>query len=478
MTVHVPDLVAASAASAASAVPRRAVAPATLDAVWHAAAVAFIWLTSLAIAALWVAGGGVQAVLGGGAEAANTLGRLTGLTSANLLLYQVLLMARVPLFERGIGRDAITRMHRITGFWSFWLMLAHIVLLVVGYAQQAGVSVLAQAWDLVWNYPGMLLATAGTLLLVLVVVTSIRRARRRLRYESWHLLHLYAYLGVGLAIPHMLWTGADFTAHTWVSVYWWALWTLAAAAVVVFRVGVPLWRSVRHGIRVSSVEHDGPRGVVVRMSGRALHRLRARPGQFFVWRFLDGPGWTRGHPFSLAADPGRGGLAISARVVGDGTHRLTRLRPGTRVLIEGPYGHMTGRVRTRRRLLMFGAGAGVAPLLSLLEAEPYGPGDATLVTRDHVDEDALGAAAVDALVRQRGLRHIRMNGPRRTGGSSWMPRGITDWPGVEVVRSLAGDVTDVDVYVCGPIPWMAALRQDLRSAGVPADRIHSEAFAV
>ncbi|WP_448231074.1 ferredoxin reductase family protein [Microbacterium lacticum] len=480
MTVHVPDLVAASAPSApaASAAPRRAVAPATLDAAWHAAAVAFIWLTSLAIAALWVAGGGVQAVLGGGAESANTLGRLTGLTSANLLLYQVLLMARVPLFERGIGRDAIARMHRITGFWSFWLMLAHVVLLVVGYSQQAGVSLLAQAWDLAWNYPGMLLATAGTLLLVLVVVTSVRRARRRLRYESWHLLHLYAYLGVGLAIPHMLWTGADFTAHAWVSVYWWALWALTAAAVVVFRVCVPLWRSVRHGIRVSSVEHDGPRGVVVRMSGRALHRLRARPGQFFVWRFLDGRGWTRGHPFSLAADPGCGGLAISARVVGDGTHRLTRLRPGTRVLIEGPYGHMTGRVRMRRRLLMFGAGAGVAPLLSLLQAEPYGPGDATLVTRDHVDEDALGAAAVDALVRQRGLRHIRMNGPRRTGGSSWMPRGVTDWPGAEVVRSLAGDVTDVDVYVCGPIPWMAALRQDLRSAGVPADRIHSEAFAV
>lgn len=439
---------------------------------------AFIWLTSLAIAALWVAGGGVQAVLGGGAEAANTLGRLTGLTSANLLLYQVLLMARMPLFERGIGRDAITRMHRITGFWSFWLMLAHIVLLVVGYAQQAGVSVLAQAWDLVWNYPGMLLATAGTLLLVLVVVTSIRRARRRLRYESWHLLHLYAYLGVGLAIPHMLWTGADFTAHVWAGVYWWVLWTLAAAAVVVFRLGVPLWKSARHGIRVSSVERDGARGVVVRMSGRALHRLRARPGQFFVWRFLDGPGWTRGHPFSLAADPGRGGLAIAARIVGDGTQRLTRLRPGTRVLIEGPYGHMTGRVRTCRRLLMFGAGAGVAPLLSLLEAEPYGPGEATLVTRDHVDEDALGAAAIGALVHRRGLRHIRMNGQRRSGGSSWMPHGLTDWPGQEVIRSLAGDVTDVDVYVCGPVPWMKALRHDLRSAGVPSSRVHSEAFAV
>ena len=50
----------------------------------------------------------------------------------------------------------------------------------------------------------------GVAALVMVVVTSLRAARRRLRYESWHLLHLYAYLGVGLAPPHQVWTGADF----------------------------------------------------------------------------------------------------------------------------------------------------------------------------------------------------------------------------------------------------------------------------
>jgi ferredoxin-NADP reductase len=117
---------------------------------------------------------------------------------------------------------------------------------------------------------------------------------------------------------------------------------------------------------------------------------------------------------------------------------------------------MTGRVRARRRLLMFGAGAGVAPLLSLLEAEPYGPGDATLVTRDHVDEDALGAAAVDALVHQRGLRHpshertaTHQRGRRGCRAESPIGRGRKS------SALLAGDVTDVDVYVCGPIPWMA-----------------------
>ena len=98
-----------------------------------------------------------------------------------------------------------------------------------------------------------------------------------------------------------------------------------------------------------------------------MHRLDAKPGQFFVWRFLDGAGWSRGHPFSLAAAPTIDALDISARLVGDGTERLRTLRPGTRVLVEGPYGRMTGDERTARKLLMIGAGAGVAPLVSILE---------------------------------------------------------------------------------------------------------------
>jgi len=92
----------------------------------------------------------------------------------------------------------------------------------------------------------MLLATAGTVLLVLVVVLSIRAARRRLRYEAWHPLHLYAYLGVGLALPHQIWTGADLTSSAISQVYWWTVYAVTLAAVLAFRVGLPLWRSAYH----------------------------------------------------------------------------------------------------------------------------------------------------------------------------------------------------------------------------------------
>ena len=119
-----------------------------------------------------------------------------------------------------------------SGFTSFSLMLAHIVTITWGYAAGELARTPATLWDLTVNYPGMLLAAAGTACLVMVVITSIRAARRRLRYESWHLLHLYAYLGVGLALPHQLWTGQQFTGSPARTVFWWTAWALTVATVL------------------------------------------------------------------------------------------------------------------------------------------------------------------------------------------------------------------------------------------------------
>src|SRR3954447_13684882 len=200
----------------------------------------------LIVTALWVSNGGVQQMTGGGADGLSAIGRLTGVWASDLLLLQVLLMARIPLVERAFGQDRLARWHRWTGLTSFLLMIAHIVLITLGYAGAAHANAFAELWDMVLTYPGMLLATAGTAALVMVVVTSIRAARRRLRYESWHLMHLYAYLGVGLALPHQLWTGSDFVGSPAAIAYWWTLYAVSAGGVVVYRVGLPAWRSWRH----------------------------------------------------------------------------------------------------------------------------------------------------------------------------------------------------------------------------------------
>jgi predicted ferric reductase len=449
---------------------------------WNVTARGVVWATSIAVAAFWLRGGGIQDLMGGGGPALTTLGRATGLVAANLLLYQVLLMARVPVFERGFGRDNLVRWHRRVGFWSFWLMVAHIVLVVLGYAATEQLGWWDQTVDFVVTYPGMLLATVATGALFAVVALSIRAARMRLRYESWHLLHLYAYLGVGLALPHELWTGADFLFSPAATAYWWTLWALSAAAVVWYRIVVPILRSARAGLRVASVEPDGRRAMLVTLVGRDLASLRVRAGQSFVFRFLDGPGWTRGHPFSVAGVPGvawhGNSLSLGVRIAGDGTSRMTRLRPGTRVLVEGPYGTTTGERRTGRLLVMIGAGAGVAPLVALLEEQGWEWGEATLITRDHHPADALLTGPIEDLVARRGLRWFRLDGPRTQTGAAWLPRQHARWSGADILHSMVGRLVDADVYLCGPEQWMSAVRADLADAGVPRDRVHTESFSI
>ncbi len=430
-----------------------------------------LWAGLLLITYWWVAGGGVSD-LTRWATGLTSIGRLTGLWSAQLLLVQVLGMSRLPPLEHAFGRDRLARIHRVVGFGSFDLMLVHIATIISGYAGARWSAVPSTTWQLVTGYAGVLLSVAGTVSLVMVVLTSIKKARKRLRYESWHLLHLYAYLGVGLALPHQLWTGQEFLASPGRTVYWWSLWIAAVGAVLVWRVGVPLVRSLRHGLRVTSVVRESSDVVSVYLTGRRIDRLTVRAGQFLNLRFLDGPGWTRANPFSLSAAPDGRSLRVTAKAFGDGSARLAHLQQGTRVMFEGPYGRLSSRVRTRSGVLLAGAGVGITPLRAMAEGLSYQPGEAVLLHR--YSNEPLFVHELQALAHEKGLRVLPLAGPRPFPGSVLGPAARGDE--LTALRHWVPDVADRDVFLCGPTSWTTGLQDLLHAAGVPRDHIHTESF--
>jgi predicted ferric reductase len=432
------------------------------------------WGSLLVVLLLWLHGGALTDLSDGGGSAVTALGRITGLVSADLLLIQVFLLARVPWVETTWGQDTLVRWHRLVGFTSFNLLLAHIALVTWGYSATDGRGLISETVNLVVTYPGVLLAVAATGCLVAVVVTSLRAARRRLRYESWHLLHLYGYLGVGLAIPHEVWTGTDFVANPAARLFWWTAYAICAGAVLLYRVGVPLFRNLRHRLVVSKVVVEGPGVVSVHLTGHRLDRLPARAGQFFVWRFLDGPGWTRGNPYSLSAAPDGGSLRITAKDAGDGSARLAALRPGTRAVIEGPYGGLTGARRLRHRVLLIAAGIGITPLRALLDEPDYNRGEAVLIYRARDAEELVFRAELAELAERRGVRVEYLLGPRSPG--RWLPGGAPAVSDATLLRRLIPDVASYDVFICGPTPWMTTVQASVVRAGVPSNQVHLERF--
>jgi len=425
-------------------------------------------LSLVAVTVLWAVG--LDTAPGGLAA----IGRLAALWSADLLLLQVLLVARVPWVERAFGHDTLARWHRWTGFASFHLLLAHVALALIAYARRDETDLLREAWLLLVAYRSMFFAVAALAALILVVVTSVRGVRRRMRYESWHLLHLYAYLGVAFALPHEFVLGSDFDQPV-ARTYWWTLYVVAAASTFVFRLGLPVWRTLRHRLTVDHVVTEAPGLVSVYLSGRRLDRLPVRAGQFFVWRFLDGTGALRGNPFSLSGPPRGNQLRITVKTVGDGSRRVAELRPGTRALIEGPYGRMTATTYSGGPVTMLACGVGVTPLLALLWDLPYGLGKATLVYRTRHPHEVAFVHELDQLAESRGVRLIPLVGPRAAAGS-WLPAAYPEYSDVEALLSLAPDIAGHDVYVCGPDPWTAAVLRAARRAGVPTARLHRERF--
>ncbi len=456
--------------------PERVVPPAPsrhrLDAALRMLSGFGLWASLLLVTYWWDAGGGITD-LTGRESGLTSVGRLSGLLSADLLLVQVLMMARLPFLENAFGRDRLARLHRVVGFVSFDLMVLHILTMTYGYAAGRLSAVPGTFWELTTGEAGILLSVGGAVALVMVVVTSIKAARKKLRYESWHLIHLYAYLGVGLALPHQLWTGQEFLVSPGRTVFWWGLWIAAAASILVWRIGVPLWRTLRYRLAVTSVVDEGDGVVSVYLAGRHLDRLPVEAGQFLSVRFLAGPGWTRANPYSLSAAPDGRSLRLTAKALGDGSARIAQLKPGTRVVFEGPYGRLGDRARAHHRVALIGAGVGITPLRALAEGLDYAPGAATVLHR--YATNPLFAWEFGVLAAERGLQIVNLPG-RRRGPDSWLGEGMGMVDDLTALRYWIPDVAERDVYICGPGAWASAVQRTVEDAGTPRGRIHVESF--
>jgi predicted ferric reductase len=427
------------------------------------------------LAALAGLGLGITLVLGIHAETlgslhapggiATALGRMTGLVGTYLMLIEIALIARLPWLERAVGQDRLVGWHRRIGPWPIVLLLAHGLLITVGYAAVASTGLLREFWVLLTTFPNVLAAVVSLGLLVTAGVSSYRLVRRRVSHETWWAIHLYTYLAAALGLAHQMTAGAAFIHSPLARVWWLTMWAATAGLVLVYRVVRPIWRSLRHGLRVVEVRPEGPGVVSVILKGRNLAALRIRGGQFFQWRFLRPGLWWQAHPYSLSAMPQGPYLRLTVKALGDHSTELATIPVGTRVAVEGPYGVLTRDVRTGNRVLLVAGGVGVTPLRALLEDLPP-HADVVVVMRASRHEDVVFGAEMRALVEARGGHLHVLVGSRHK--IRFSPANL---------RQLVPDILLRDVYLCGPEGMVDEVIGSAVALGVPDERIHLESFS-
>jgi nitric oxide dioxygenase len=205
----------------------------------------------------------------------------------------------------------------------------------------------------------------------------------------------------------------------------------------------------------------------------------ARAGQYVSVRALMPDGIHQTRQYSLSNAPGHRLRRITVKRIanvaqapeGEVSNHLHRtVRAGDALSLSAPFGDVA-LDDDRTPLLLVSAGIGCTPMVGMLEHLADG-GVTRPVRVLHADrspaEHALRAdtdRALRQLPQGSALFWYEQDAPGEPGARS----GLMDLTGVDVPA-------DACVYLCGPLPFMRAVRSQLLRAGVPARRIRYEVF--
>jgi ferredoxin-NADP reductase len=162
-------------------------------------------------------------------------------------------------------------------------------------------------------------------------------------------------------------------------------------------------------------------------------------------------------------------MRITVKARGDHSGSLANLKPGTRIIAEGPYGAFLPAL-TGRRVLLIAGGVGITPIRAMFAALPKRMQNdgITLLYRASHPRDVVFSRELDAIATDRNATLRYLVGSRRELGFD--PLDVD-----HLSRTVPG-LHRHEVYVCGPAGMTEAAVKSLAAAGVPRRRIHRESF--
>jgi ferredoxin-NADP reductase len=208
-------------------------------------------------------------------------------------------------------------------------------------------------------------------------------------------------------------------------------------------------------------------------------RFAYEPGQFITLD-LEVDGARINRCYTLSSSPTRpDAVSITVKRVQGGpvsNYLHDRIAPGAVLRAVGPMGGFTCGGLPGQKFLFLSGGSGVTPLMSM--------------ARTHFDL-ATGADIVFLhsartpadIIFRRELEHMAAREPAlRFAAICEADAPCEPWHGLRGrlsrahLEAVAPDFMEREVYVCGPRPYMAGVRDILREAGFDMTRHHEESF--
>jgi len=422
-------------------------------------------LNLVIIFALWWSGSGYL-LTKTTADIYIAIGRLAGLLVQLFLLTELVLIGRIAFIEKIWGFDSLNRLHRYIGYSIFATIIAHPLFLSLGYSQRLQINITTQFINFLTQWEDVLPAFFGVLLLAIVVVFSLAFVRKNIKYESWHLFHLLAYIAIALALAHQF-MGGDLIG-AWAALGYWYVLTIAVFGfLILYRFLKPFFLVYKHQFRIAKIIKESDLIYSIYISGKNIEKFFYQAGQYANIFFL-ARGFLQPHPFSFSSAPNTRFVRITIKTLGDFTNKIKNLKEGTWVIIDGPLGKFTTASARKQKHLLIAGGIGITPIRALLEEFKKENKDVVLLYGNRTMDDIIFEKELEALgVPRTHILSTQKQDPHEYG-----------YIDKEKIERLIPDFKERDVFVCGPQPMMDLVEKILLQLGVPQNQIHIEKFGM
>ncbi|MET8996893.1 ferredoxin--NADP reductase [Amycolatopsis sp. NPDC004169] len=217
------------------------------------------------------------------------------------------------------------------------------------------------------------------------------------------------------------------------------------------------------------VETPDARSVVFEIPPEHASAFSYRAGQFLTLRIPSEKTGSVARCYSLSSAPHENRVQVTVKRTDGGygsSWICSSLQPGMQVDVLAPAGVFCP-ASVDEDFLLFAGGSGITPVLAILKtALETGSGRVVLVYANRDERSVIFAGELASLAKRYGDRLVVIH---------WL-ESVQGLPDVSQLRGLASAYTSHEAFLCGPAPFMAAVREALGQLGVPRERVHVEKF--
>ncbi|MCS6190874.1 hybrid-cluster NAD(P)-dependent oxidoreductase [Shewanella baltica] len=209
-----------------------------------------------------------------------------------------------------------------------------------------------------------------------------------------------------------------------------------------------------------------------------------KPGQFMTF-VLDINGEQVCRSYTLSSSPSRPySLMVTIKRVAGGlvsNYLIDHLQPGQRVRVLQPTGQFNLVDIPAAKYLFLSAGCGITPMYSMSRylTDTQIDADIAFVHSARSDADIIFKSSLETMANRFNAFKLSYALESATESLLFSPKISFDIGRLtaQMLQTLVPDVTERTVYLCGPEPYMQAVKALLAELNFDMSRLHHESFA-